>query len=399
MKRNIELPQLVQELQAENLKKLDIVIPSSCISMKEGRIIVNNCVDNTELGKILHETGIDQSSEDGAHHISLQCLDTMNSHLADKLGIPSRYYQRMAGEALPLLDSNVSHWLSKQNTNYLLRTFIDRKEENGVARALLSDRFRTLDNYDILMAVLQAINESGLDIKIDEGGCDISDKRLYMRFICPSIEISAPELLRNYRPGGKPNQTGDGIISGFVVSNSEVGAGALSIAARAKILACSNGMIRTDEKFSQRHLGAKMEEFSSVDWSQETKQKNLELIIAQIRDTIKHFVSEDFLGKHIAKVINKGKEEIVHPADCIKAVTTSLAIGEEKGNEILNLFLKSGDMTAFGISQAITLFAHTQDNADTQYELENASVSVLDNIKEFDKPLAKKSNKTAAQLN
>lgn len=301
------------------------------------------------------------------------------------------------------MDSNVSHWLSKQKNNYLLRTFIDRQEENGIARALLSDRFRTIDNYDILLATLQAINEckaeSGLDIQIDEGGADISDKRLYLRFVCPSIEIQAPELLKSYRPGGKPNQAGDGIISGFVITNSEVGAGALSIAARAKILACSNGMIKNDEKFSQRHLGAKMEEFSSVDWSQQTKQKNLELIIAQIRDTIKYFVSEDFLGKHIAEVINKGQKEIVHPADCIKAVTSSLSISEEKGNDILNLFLKSGDMTAFGVAQSLTLYAHQQENPDLQYDLENQAVAIMDNIGEYDRPLPKKGVKTQTALN
>lgn len=397
MKRHISVQELVNELQLQNLKKKDLVIPSSCLSMKNGNLVVSNPSKNPELDKILYETGI--SSVDDSQTINLQCLDTIDNNLADKLDIPRRYFEKMRKGHTSILDENVKYWFGNNSGNYLLRTFIDKDEQSGVARALLSDRFRTIDNYDILIATLQAINESGLNIKLDTGGADISDRRLYLRFVCPDIEIQAPELLKRYRPNGKDNEAGNGIISGFVLSNSEVGCGALTISARAKILACSNGLVKTDEKFNQRHLGAKLEEFSSVDWSAETKNKNLELIIHQIKDTIKTFVSEEFLGRHIQETIEKGSKELQHPLECVKQVTTSLGMSEQKANDVLNIFLKSGDTSAFGVAQAITLYAHTQGDADEQFELEKSAAEVLNSIDEFDKPMVKKSTKTQEKLN
>lgn len=397
MKRQVELPALVAELQQQNLQKRDMVVPAKTISMEDGKIIISNPDRIPELDKLLYDTGI--SSVGDSQRIVLSCLETIDAHLAEKLGIPSRYFQKMREGHSALLDQNVTYWLQRANNNFLLRSFVDKENESGVARALLSDRFRTIDNYDVLLATLQAIRETGLNIQIDHKGCDITDKRLYLRFICPEIEIQAPELLKNYHPGGRPNTAGNGVISGFVISNSEVGAGALTIAARAKILACSNGLIKTDEKYNQRHLGAKMEEFSSVTWSEETKEKNLELIVSQIRDTIKHFVSEDFLGRHISEVIQKGTKELQHPMDTVKAVSTSLGFSEQKANNILDLFIKSGDLTGFGVTQAMTLYAHTQPNADDQFELEKQAAEVLEHIDEFDKPLPKKAVKTQEKLN
>lgn len=397
-KRKTSLAELVTELQKENLQKRDIVIPAKALSMKNGQILLSNLHGHKELAKILHETGI-SSADTGSQHIKLECLDTMDSHLSEKLGIPSRYFQKMREGHLSLLDENVTHWLQNNGTNYLLRTFIDKDDQKGIARALLSDRFKTIDNLDILLTVLAAVKDSGLNIKIDADSCDLSEKRMYVRFTCPEIEIQAPELLKNYRPNGKSVDVGDGIISGFVITNSEVGHGSMTIMPRAVVLKCKNGMVRADEKFAQKHLGAKMGEYESINWSNETKEKNLELIMNQVKDCIKQFVSEEYLGKMIADTIEKGAKELEHPMDCIKAVTNSLEINETKQDEILNFFIKSGDLSAFGVSQAITLFAGNSQNPDEQYELENAAMAVLDKIEEFDKPLAKKSVKSQEKLN
>ena len=328
-KRQVELAELVSELQKENLQKRDFVIPAKCISMRDGKIVITNYANSDALRKILQECSIGHSPEVGGETIinqmELVCLDVIHNHLSDKLNIPKRYYDRMLGKDNELLDFNVSYWLKKSDnkTNYLLRCFVDKEEQKGYARALLSDRFKVIDNIDILLAVLAAIKESGLDIQIDTKGCDLTEKRMYLRFICPSIEINAPELLKAYKPNGADNSVGNGIISGFVISNSEVGLGQMSISPRAKIKVCSNGLIISDENFAKTHLGGKMEQFATIEWSEETKQKNLELIIAQVKDAIKTYVSEDYLGKKISEIIAKGKKELEYPLDAVKAVTNS----------------------------------------------------------------------------
>lgn len=402
MKRHINLQELVAELKTQALQKRDIVIPSRNLSMEDGKIVVSNPTANKDLSRILYESGIAQVNPDG-QRLVLERLETIDPHLVDKLGIPTKYFDKLdSDEHRGLLDENVTYWLHQNNANYLLRTFIDKDESRGVARALLSDRFRTIDNYDILLATLQAINEvkkdTGYDIQLDDGGCDVSDKRLYMRFICPQVEIDASRLLKNYRPGGeRPSGVGNGIISGFVVSNSELGYGQFSIAARAKILICNNGAVSTKEKFNQRHLGAKMEEFQV--WSEESKQKNLELVIAQIKDAVREYVSPECLGRVVANLEEKAGYEVKHPADCIKQVTQSIGISEEKADDILSLFIKSGDTSALGVANALTLYAHTKGTADEQYDIERQAMGVMDEIEQFDRPMIKKTPKVQSQLN
>jgi hypothetical protein len=405
MKRQVDLPTLVAELKSQAMQKLDMVIPASHLSMVNGQIVVNNPSANPELSKILFETGISETG-DGLQKLKLDRLDTVNSHLIDKLGIPTKYFDKCdSPEHLALLDQNVSYWLKEAKKNFLLRMFVDKEQSKGVVRAFLSDSFKAIDNYDILLATLQAINEvkrdSGIDIKIDDKGCDISDKRVYLRFIAPQIEIDAPKLISKYRPNGsRPGGVGNGIVSGFSISNSEVGAGQFSIAARLKILVCENGMTSTDEKFNQRHLGAKMDEFQTTVWTEETKQKNMELIICQIKDSIKEYITPECLGRQIAAIEAKAGYEVKHPADCIKQITQSLNMSEEKADDILNTFIKSGDTSAFGITQAFTLYAHTNGSADEQFDIERQAMAVLESVEAFDKPITKKLTvKQAAQLN
>jgi hypothetical protein len=296
-----------------------------------------------------------------------------------------------------LLDYNVTNWFSEKNdNNFLLRTFIDKEEKTGIARAILSDRYNVLDNYDVMLATLDAIRESGINVQIESG--DITDTKFYMRFVCPDIEMQAPDILKNYRlPDG--TKGGNGIISGFVISNSETGNGKFSISPRAVVLACRNGMIFKNDAFQKTHLGAKMEEYSTIDWSEETRQKNYELVCSQVKDAIKYYASEEYLGAKIHELTEKGNKELEYPIETIKNVSKHLSISEEKESSILNYFIKSGDTNAFGVTQALTYYAQHNASPEERYEIEMESVVVLDLIEEFDKADIKRVVPTFINMN
>lgn len=282
---------------------------------------------------------------------------------------------------LSLIDHNVTHWLHNAKKNYLLRSFIDKENKEGVARGLLSDRYNVMDNYDVMLATLQAVKETGVNVQIESG--DITDKKFYLRFTCPDIEVEAPELLKNYKvPNGNPS--GNGIITGFVISNSETGFGTFSISPRAVVLACSNGMIFKNDAFAKRHLGSKLDEYSSIDWSEGTRTKNFELVCSQVKDAIKTYASKDYLTGKIQDLQDKGNKQLEHPIDCVKNVTKHLAVAEEKEKSILDYFFKSGDSTGFGVTQALTYFAQHDANPEERYELETKGVEILTDIDSFD---------------
>lgn len=392
--KNLDLQKLLEDLKNQTKIKKDFVVPSAFFEMKNGELrIVNHNAESKALHELLAGTGISVPNDlaETERRISLLPLPVCHQHIAEKLGIPKRYYDKMSqGGNVELLDHNVSHWFKNGGEkNYLIRTFIDPDKGEGVARALLSDQFLTIDNYDILLACLEAIQISSIDPKFFEIKGEITDKRLYVRFSAPSIEIQAPTLLKQYRV---PDGSGDGntgIASGFVITNSEVGHGQFSISPRVTILACDNGMTFMEDAFQKKHLGAEMDEFTEIKWSDETKQKNKELIISQVKDGIRLYVSKEYLGAKINKLERLAAKELKHPHDAVKNVCASLNISEESEKNILDYFLRGGDVSPFGVAQALTYHAHKSADADDRYELEAHSVKIMEKIDTYDKPFVR----------
>lgn len=359
---NLELPELVEKLREFDALKNDLVMNSDNLTVSNGEINFSNI------------------SEDGVINLNIKPNPFMHRQIADKLGIPFKYYERMQNEYKDLLDHNVASWFMKNKKNYLFRTYQSPGGEL-YGRAMLSDSFKIIDHLDILMVTLQAINEEGLKgIKVDQA--DITETSMYVRFINEEAKVSGKQFLENYR-NPETLEVNDGIVSGFVLKNSETGQGALQVAPRAKILVCGNGMVQEKDAYRRTHLGAKLDE-GRIDWSNQTKEANHSLIKSQIKDYVKHFSSKDYLQKVVDDINHKGNQDLTNPVEAVKNATKYCEIPESNQNDILNYFMRSGDSKASGVVQAITYYAHSQGDADTRYELEAKSMDVLDNIRQFD---------------
>jgi hypothetical protein len=250
---------------------------------------------------------------------------------------------------------------------------------------MLSDRYGIMDNYDILFAALTAIKESGVEIEIKE--CNITDKRLYVHIVAPNVEVQSEEALKNYLRDGAV-EVGYGIISGLVITNSEVGFGSYEIRPRALVKRCMNGMVVKDDSFRKVHLGGKMQE-GIINWSERTQQKNLDLIMSQTGDAIKQFLSEDYLSGIVQKIESASKVELEKPVDAlqnaVKEIGKSVSLSEENRNNIMSYFVKDGDTSALGIAHAMTREGQRMD-ADSRYEMETLAFELLPKMKQFDKP-------------
>jgi hypothetical protein len=382
---NLKLPQLAEKLQSQNVQKADFVVPAHLISMKEGRIIF----PFDEIGQVLAQAGIKTDS-----NLSLEIMDVFHGGVCDKLGIPRNYYNKMVGAHDMLRDANVNHWLQNVGGNIMVRTFVDRATNTGYARALLSDRYELIDNYDVLIAALTAIRETGLNVEVEVA--DITERKMYVRFVCPDIQIQAPELMKNYR-NPVNGIMGDGIVLGFVLANSEVGQGQFSIAPLAKIFTCNNRMNFLSDAYQRTHLGAR-KEVSSITWSQETKTKTLELVCSQVKDAIKYFATADYLSGKVQKLVDANKP-IQNPADTIRIVSKEINFTEAQEKLVLDYFIKSGDMTSFGVVQAVTYHAHADNGADARYDIESLSENLIERVNKADKVLVQKTTKELIAAN
>ena len=352
------LVSLVNKLELQKDAKLDIVAPASRIVMTPGGglVVDNNTFNPNRL---------------------------FESQIAEKLGIPSNYYQKMKELRPELLADNVNGWLEyNPRKQYLVRGF-QFPEQTGVARAFLSDRYHIIDNYDVLFAALDAIKKTGVNVEITKA--EVTENRMYLHVTCPEIEVAADEFLREYLK--ENDAAGNGIISGFVISNSEVGAGTFEIRPRAVICKCNNGLVVKDDRFRRYHLGAQMDA-GEIAWSERTKQKNYELIISQTQDAVETFLSKDYLGKMIEKIAVSHQIELKHPIDAVQNVCTHLRITEEHKANILQHFLKDGIHNAGGIFHAVTRESQNMD-ADTQFDVEAGITEMMPKIVKFDKPFSK----------
>lgn len=381
----IDLSSLVKELESQKIMKKDMIIPSTHLKMIDGKLVLTDT--NKELLSLLSNSGISISDDSQSDYFDI--TESCHAQISDKLGIPGRYYERMRKEAPEMLDYNVSEWLNRKPANYFIRSFVNVSTGTALARAFLSDRFKVIDHIDILLTALEAIRASGKKVIIENA--DLTEQKMYIRFLAPDIVHSAPELLKNYKVPNRTNDdSGFGVCSGFILSNSETGHATFTIAPRIMVLACRNGMILHKDKIAERHLGTKME-VGSFDWSETTRQKELELIQSQVKDAVRAYLSDDYLGKVLDEMLLKGTRVLEHPIDAIHNISLSLNFSEERKNELLHYFMQGNTETVFGAIQSITYLAQ-KVQPELRYELETASVDILYNIEHYDRPQVKHYN-------
>jgi hypothetical protein len=390
--RNGNLNDLVGLLQQQKDVKYDVVVTAN-------RLRYN--------GGLLHvEGGAMRLDDDGVAEADalLAPTDIFENGLAQRLDIPRHYLRRMREEALgstdsmrqnaiaDLLDHNVNTWLlDNPSRKFLVRGFrVDDPDEIGIARAILSDRFGMYDNLDMLMAALDGVNKTGTPVEIV--GASLTERQMRVSVAAPGITALAPTLLGNYRSpfGGRGRERADGgdtfvdaggnelpiVFGGFVISNSETGGGAFTITPRLVVRICSNGMTITKDAMRAVHLGGKLDE-GVIAWSADTQQKMLEVVTAKARDAVQTFLDADYVARVVNGIEETSSTPVEDAAGTIERVAKTHAFSDAEQASILDCFIRSGDLTAGGVMQAVTAAAQTVDDADRQAELEDVALDVL----------------------
>lgn len=357
---NIEqLQGLLATLEAQEEMKNDLVASSKKhLSFVKGQLIV-----------------IDKKKK-----ITFTPTNHFHKQVADKLGIPKPYYDKILSEGISLLDDNVNHWLNDEDKNYLVRTFkAGAHNYNNVARAFLSDRYGIIDNHQVLVEALDAIKQTG--VKVDIVNAELSDTRMFLKVVCPGVEVKAKEMLKMYKAA---TETGFGVISGFTLQNSEIGAGSFKISPRGLVLACKNGLIMTKDELKNVHLGSKMDELG-FNKNKDVMRANIRLIREQIKHAVKIFLSKDYLKKLVDVYTELGEPRIEAPIDkVIEVVGKAYSINEDRKASILRYFVEGGDTRRIGLASAMTREVQDLVDADLRHETEVASFEMLKNFKHIE---------------
>lgn len=388
--RNGDLQTLAAALNDQRTRSVDLVMPARDITFDGAAL---NLRDQSPV------IGDDGVTDPNGRYVPTTVGD---EGIAEKLGVPVRYLRRMRTEAPDLYDANVNGWLSRDGGSYLVRLLrgdAETIETRGVLRAFLSDRYRCIDNFDVLLATLRGVQQSCVDMP--QISADLTDRRMYVRVTHPGIAAYAPDLLKGYRSpfdgrdvggGWSPESVaraagGEGhaipageepiVFAGFVISNSEVGDGAFSITPRLVVKVCNNGLTITADAMREVHLGGRLDT-GVISWSEETQRRNLELITAQTTDAVATFLDPAYVQAKVTEMEAAAGVPVADPQQTIATVSRRLGFTEEQQAAILGHFIKGGQLTAGGVMQAITSAAQITADGDTAYAMEAAALPALE---------------------
>ncbi len=374
--RNAELPVLVEMLQKQHDLRYDAVVSSNNMRFQGGQLLIaGGATRITDTGvafdnAILNPTPIFDEGAASRFNIPMRYMNILRNRVAtdieqgDPKHVPTIY------------DENLNYWLDADpSRTHLVRAFrTDDPDEVGIGRALLSDKYKTIDNYDVLMATLDGVKEAGVEINID--GVDLSDKRMSLRLKCPTVAEYAPDILQRYRDPESGNSGKDNpiIYAGLVIKNSETGNGAFNIVPRLVVEVCSNGLQMTQDAMRAVHLGGKLDE-GVVRWSDDTQRRELELITSKTKDAVSSFLDIKYMKVKLQELRALADIDVPNPVKVIDRVAKKVHWSEKEKENILSHFIKGSDQSALGVAQAVTSVAQRVKSVDRQDELETSALT------------------------
>lgn len=167
---------------------------------------------------------------------------------------------------------------------------------------------------------------------------------------------------------------GDYVQAGVVISNSEVGLGAVSVQPLLYRLVCTNGMVVNDFGERKNHIGRAtraLEESYQI-YSDETIEAEDKAFLLKLRDTTMAAIDESRFGM----VVGKLQEAVGVPIkgrvqDVIQLTGKSFDLNQGEQDSILNYLIQGGDLTKYGLSNAITRASQDILSYDRATELES----------------------------
>ncbi len=333
MRSGRSLVSLAHELERQLQSKKDLVVPSS--------LLRHDTDDTGETRLVIGEGGV--STPYGV-------LPLARRQLADKLKIPYAYFERMRSEQPVLLDRNVNTWLQSDDDRRMIRTL------DGNVRAVLSDRYRRLDNYDLAESVLPILQQLP-DVRFES--VELTDTKMYLKVVTPRVNFEVAP--------------GDIVQAGIVITNSEVGCGTLSVQPLVFRLVCRNGLIASDHALRKTHVGRALgAETESVNvYRDDTLAADDRSFFLKVRDVVEAAVSEATF-RQIALKMQKTREIPLtgDPVKAVEVLANRYTLNEAERSGVLRHLIVEGDLTAYGLVNAVTHYSQEVADYDRATDFE-----------------------------
>lgn len=339
MKTGLSLQEMAKELERQRDQKRDFIAPSSELKM----------VVDDNAGVMSPMLKVNGHGEFGIGEVA-------HEQLGNRLGIPRKYYDRMVTEAPYLLSENVNHWFGAEKEKRMVRTL------DGRARAFLSSRYRPLDNFDLAETVLPLLMDKGMRIE----SAALTERRLYIKVVTDKMTAEIKK--------------GDIVQAGIVISNSEVGAGSVKIEPLVFRLVCSNGLIANDYSLQKYHVGRNVEVNMAEEFFRDaTRRADDKAFWMKVRDVVSGAFKKDVFDKIVDRMRDVVDAEIVGaPEKVVECVQEKWSLNDGERSGILKHLIKGGELTQYGLMNAITRASQDVADYDRATDMERLGGVVLE---------------------
>jgi hypothetical protein len=380
MKQGRTLGDLVIELDRQMTTKRDFLADTRRLALKPVR------GDQGGRPKLILD-GVNGGMElrPGAH-----------GQLAAALGIPKTYYDKMHAEAPALLCASVNRWLHTNSpapgTDLIQYDLGDKgvpdgykpvvkmiRTLDGQVRAVLSDSYRPLDNLDLAKAALPALAKQEAEVVSSE----VTENRLYIKAVTPKVQAVVAKIKPGVHKFLKPGETDDIVQAGIVISNSEVGQGSLQVAAMTYRLACYNGMIE-EVAVRKAHLGRSTRGADALEearefFRDETRRADDKAFFLKVQDACAAIFLPERFNARVDKYRDAGQRAIAgKPVEVMEITAKRFDLNDEERDSVLTHLLQGGDLSQWGLANAITRASQDVESYDRATELEKLGGTVIE---------------------
>ena len=361
--QNHTLESLLETVRDQSARKADYIAQTDSLQVRtveretgnETQVILE--ADGGEPTKILTANGV--------------AFDQMTT----KAGLDVRTGRRLQQSYPDVLDHALNRIHQQESRSAMLRTFDDSLSLNGgTLRAVVSDKFKTFDNPDLLEAVLPTLIESDADWQIVNA--QITDRRLYARF--KSLAIT-----------GEGSAVGDLMAQGVCVGNSETGHGSVSVAQLVWTLACLNGM-QTANKNRTAHLTSSRSDGDT--WAMltdESKRLDNAALSSKLRDVTAAYASREMFESVLEQFRNAAADVVANgmaaAQPAVEALGGILKLSKVETSSVLDGLMRTIQQPGYAgrplsratMVNAVTAAAHGAD-ADSVSDWQSLGGKVLD---------------------
>ena len=339
MKQGKSLTDLAAEIERQRGAKKDYIADTRALTVKpSGTLDIQGNGEAFPIGDIAHR------------------------QISERLQIPAKYYERMRAEAPELWAENVNHWFTEKPERRMVRTL------DGRARSFLSDRYQRIDNYDVSQTTLPILAEVG-GIKILS--TEITESRLYIKAVTSEVTAAV-----------KSRRVGDLVEAGVMITNSEVGLGAITVKPFAHFLVCLNGMVRDRSTLRAAHVGKRVAEGAddiAALLTDETKRLEDMAVLSKVRDVVRAAFDAARFRDWIEKIQETTEQEIKGDVPkVVEALAEQYTLNQDERAGVLRHLIAGGDLSRYGLVNAVTRTAEDAGSYDRATELETLGGGLIE---------------------